>query len=284
MKPDIFTYTSYRLYLKDFYEYRKELNPHFSYRLLASKVGFKSAGHFTQIVKGKTNISPHLLHNFSIFLKLKKRENEFFELLVKFDHSKTQEEKNSYYERIISFKEIRATVLTVDQYEFYSKWYYAVVRDLLSIFKFYGDYKKLANLVYPAISIKEAHQTIKLLLKLKLVRKNDDGHFEVIEKFIHAPQGSDMSPALTNYAMGMIEKAKEAVNTMPVNERHIAWAGFSVSEETYHKITDELRECRKKVMALVEKEDNPERVYHLNIQYFPVSQNKNSPHPSLKET
>lgn len=278
MKPDIFSYTSYRLYLKDFYQYKKDLNPYFSYRMLASKVGFKSAGHFTQIVNGKTKISSHLLHNFSRFLKLKKREDEFFEILVKFDHAKTQEEKNFYYERIISFKEIKASVLTPEQFEFYSKWYYAVIRDLLSIIDFYGDYKKLSSLVYPTISIKEAHQAITLLLNLNLVKRNSDGKFEVIEKFIHSPQGSDASHALTNYAMGMIDKAKEAVNTMPSDERHIAWAGFSVSEETFDKIKDELRICRKNVMTLVEKETSPERVYHLNIQFFPVSQQKDFPH------
>lgn len=277
MKPDIFSYTSYRLFLKDYYQYRKEKNPYFSYRMLASKVGFKSAGHFTQIVNGQTKISAHLQHSFSQFLKLKKRENEFFEILVKFDHSKTQEEKNFYYERIISFKEIKASVLSPEQFEFYSKWYYAVIRDLLSIIDFYGDYKKLASLVYPSISIKEAHQAITLLLNLELVRRNDNGRFEVIQKFIHSPKGGDPSPALANYAMGMIDKAKEAVNTMPTEERHIAWAGFSVSEETFEKIKDELRVCRKNVMTLVEKETKPERVYHLNIQFFPVSQHKDMP-------
>lgn len=276
MQPDIFSYTSYRLYLKDYYQYRKDNNPYFSYRMLASKVGFKSAGHFTQIVNGQTKISSHLQHSFSQFLKLKKRENEFFDLLVKFDHAKTQEEKNFYYERIISFKEIKASVLSPEQFEFYSKWYYAVIRDLLSIIDFYGDYKKLSSLVYPAISIKEAHQAISLLLNLNLVKRNEDGKFEVIQKFIHSPQIKDVSPALTNYAMSMIDKAKEAVNTMPTEERHIAWAGFSISEDTYEKIKDELRICRKNVMAIVENEVNPERVYHLNIQFFPVSQSKNS--------
>ena len=271
MKPDVFRYSSYRLFLHDFYEYKKSENPNFSYRVMAEKVGFKSAGHFTQIVKGAINISSHLLNGFSKFLRLKKREHEYFELLVQFDHAKTQEEKNSYYERIISFKEVKAMLLTVDQYEFYSKWYYAVVRDILSLETFCGDYKKLANLVYPAISSKEAEQAVELLQKLGLVTCDTSGCFTVVEKFLETPLVEDLSPALSNYAMNMIDKAKSAVNQMPPKERHIAWAGFSISKETYLAVLEELRTCRKKIMALVENEKNPERVYHMNIQLFPVS-------------
>lgn len=267
---NIFNYSNYRLFIKDSYEENKRINPHFSYRYIAQKVGFKSAGHLTQIIKGNANISSHLTSRFCKFLKLKKREIEYFELLVNFDQAKTQEEKRHYFERIVNFKEISAKVLSPDQYEFYQKWYYAVIRDILSIYPFRGNYRELANLTEPSITTKEAEKAIKLLLKINLIKFNKEGVYEVTESFISS-QLEEYSVALSTYAMQMIDRAKKAVDLLPKEERSISWAGFSVSEKTYELIRDEIRAFRKHILSLVEKDKHPERVYHFNTQFFPVS-------------
>ncbi len=267
---EIFSYTNYRLFLKDLYEERKKANPHFSYRYIAQKVGFKSAGFFTQIVKGQTNVSNHVLASFCKFFKMKRREIEYFELLVHFDQAKTQEEKRHFFERIINFKEVKAKILTPDQYEFYQKWYYAVIRDILSIYEFRGDYRELANNIMPSITTAEAEKAIKLLLKLGMVRRNEKGVFEVTDSFIKS-QAEEYSIVLSGYAVQMMERAKEAVNVLPKDERLISWVGFSVSDETYQQIREEIRVFRKHILTLVEKDKHPCRVYHFNTQFFPVS-------------
>ncbi len=267
---DIFLYSNYRLFLKDFYEQKKKSNHNFSYRYIAQKVGFKSAGHFTQIIKGQANISSHLVTRFCSFIKLKKREIEYFELLVNFDQAKTQEEKGHYFERMVNFKEVSAKILSPDQYEFYQKWYYSVVRDVLSIYEFKGDYRGLANLIEPSISTAEAEKAIKLLLRLNLICINEKGIYEVTDSIISS-DSQEHSVVFSGYAGQMIDRAKEAVNVLPKKERIISWAGFSVSQETYALIRDEIRTCRKRIMTLVEKDTNPERVYHFNTQFFPVS-------------
>lgn len=267
---DIFSYTNYRLFLKDFYKAKKAENPNFSYRYIAQKVGFKSAGHFTQIVKGQANISTHLLTSFCKFIKLKKREIEYFELLVYFDQAKTHEEKMHYFERMVNFKGITAKTITPEQYEFYQRWYYAVVRDVLSIYDFRGNYRELANLIEPSISTGEAEKAIKLLLALQFIRINENGVYEVTDSIISS-KSEEHSVVLSGYAMQMMDRAKEAVDKLPKDERIISWAGFSVSGETYGLIRDEIRACRKKIMTLVDKDTSPERVYHFNTQFFPVS-------------
>lgn len=267
---DIFSYTSYRQFLKDFYEEKKRENKNFSYRFIAQKVGFKSAGHFTQIVKGQANISAHLVMNFCKFIKLKKREIEYFELLVNFNQAKTQDEQRLYFERIVSFKEVSAKIVSPEQYEFYQKWYYAVVRDLLSIYEFRSDYRELANIVQPSISTAEAEKAIKLLLALNLIRRNEKGVYEVTDSIISCDEHQH-SIVLSGYASQMIDRAKDAANILPKEERIISWAGFSVSDETYSLIREELRTTRKKIMSLVKSDTKPVRVYHLNMHCFPVT-------------
>lgn len=267
----VFNYTSYRLFLKDIYEDNKVRNKNFSYRYIAQKVGFKSAGHFTQIIKGQANISNLLVSQFSKFLKLKKRECEYFELLVNFDQAKTQEQKRSYFERILNFKEISAKVLSADQYEFYQKWYYAVIRDMLSIYKFTGEYRELANYIFPSISTAQAEKAIKLLLKLDLISVNEKGVYEVTNSFI-STKSQEHSIALSGYASQMINRAKMAVDMMPKEDRIISWAGFSVSKNTFNLIREEIRLSRKRILSFVERDEKPDRVYHFNSQLFPVSE------------
>jgi uncharacterized protein (TIGR02147 family) len=73
-----FEYLNYRKLLKDLYEERKAEQPFFSYRYIAQKVGFTSAGFFTNIISGKRNISPEYIFKFAEVFKLKKTENEYF--------------------------------------------------------------------------------------------------------------------------------------------------------------------------------------------------------------
>ncbi len=62
---------------------------------------------------------------------------------------------------------------------------------------------------------------------------------------------------------------------MPADERSVSWAGFSMSKETFEKVKQEAREFRKKIIAMAQADQSPERAYHFNLQIFPVSQQLN---------
>ena len=89
----IFDYTDYRLFLRDFYEAKKEQNPAITHRSIAEKVGFKSSGFFTQVLQGKSNISDEMADNFASFCKLKKQERAFFKTMVAFNQARKHAEK-----------------------------------------------------------------------------------------------------------------------------------------------------------------------------------------------
>jgi uncharacterized protein (TIGR02147 family) len=261
--PNIYEYTSYR-------EYLKAEHSRFSYRFIAARVGFKSAGHFTQIIKGQANLSPHMVSRFIEFLKLKKRQAEYFEILVNFDQARTQAEKTRYYERILTFKGSAPSVLTPDQYEFYRKWYYAVVRDVLAFYTFKGDYRELSRILNPPISTEEARKAIELLERLNLIRKNRHKAYERADRVITTgSQGYNL--ALSQYAVNMMDMAKQAIDRFPSNERTISWTGITVSRETFLKIQEETRNFRKRILTMAQNSENPDRTYHFNIQVFPTS-------------
>jgi uncharacterized protein (TIGR02147 family) len=268
---NIFEYSDYRIYLKDFYEFRKQNNPEFTYRYIAGCVGFKSAGHFTQILKGSINLSLSMTASFAEFLKLGKKEAEYFELLVRFNQAKTHAEKKRCFERMLKFQELKISAIAPDQYEYFEKWYYVAVREVLAYYQFKGNFAELAKKLKPFISPAEAKQAIDLLLRLGLIVRNDDGIYRKVTPAVSGnPVGK--SVAITNQALDTMRLAAEALDRFPREQRNISGVAFSVSRQTYETIQEEVRNFRKKILDLAQADPGPDGVYQFNVQLFPLSE------------
>ena len=266
----VFDYTDYRRYLQDWFAERKRENHHFSCRMLASRVGFKSSGHFTQITNGKANLSSRALPRFVEYLKLNKRETEYFELMVRYCQSTRHEEKQRCLDRMVSFKEVNPRVLNPDLYEFYSTWYYAAIRDTLAIFPLRDEFEQLGRSLKPPISGGEVRRAVKLLERLGLVRRSNDGVYERTDAVL-STRAADGNTTLIKYLVTMMEQAKRAAVEMPKSERSMSCVGFSVSEETFGRIRREIDDLRARILQMAQEDPHPSRVYHLNMQVFPLS-------------
>jgi uncharacterized protein (TIGR02147 family) len=270
MKP-VFEYTNYREYLADFYKEKKAESPGFSYRYIAEKVGFKSAGHFTQILQGAANISINLIERFSQFLKLNKKEAAYFQNLVLFCQAKKHEDKKRYFERLMSFRESSMKVLDADQYEFYSEWYYSAVREVLNFFPFDGsNTAELARIIDPPISLEEAQKSLALLGKLGLIKKNEDGFYRPTDAIISTGYHAQ-SLSITNHILNSMKLAQNALDYFPREERNLSAVSINVSPKGYETIVAELRAFRKRMLELARNDEDSNRAYQFNFQFFPLS-------------
>ncbi len=268
---DIFQYTDYRKYLSDFYEAEKKRNPHYSHRYIAQKVGFTSSGFFSKILQDKTNISNDLALRFAEFLKLKKNEAEYFGLLVFFNQAKSHADKKRWFEKIVAFSKSKVKIVQVSQYEFFQKWYYVAIRELLAFYKFNGDFQQLGKMIDPAISPAQAKKGIQLLEKLGLIKKEEDGYYKQTDTLIST--GYDVrSVAINNFQLATLDLAKESIDRFPKDERDISTLTLSFSKELYGVIHEKLKGFRREMLELVKNDTNAvDRVYQVNFQIFPLS-------------
>jgi len=144
----IYTYYDYRQYISDFYGEKKALNPNYSYRYIAGKVGIDHAL-IVKIIQGQRHIGSKTVDVFSSFLGLSSRQQEYFKLLVTFGKAKTNEERKHYFEKLLVYSEISEKQIDSTQYEFYQRWYYTAVREILNIAPFKDAYQWLADTVRP---------------------------------------------------------------------------------------------------------------------------------------
>jgi uncharacterized protein (TIGR02147 family) len=78
-----------------------------------------------------------------------------------------------------------------------------------------------------------------------------------------------MKPA-TN-SRGLSPLAKQALMTISVEEREISATSMAIAPERMPKIKKEIRNFRKKIMDLAAQDPEPERVYQLSLQLFPMT-------------
>jgi len=276
--PSIWEYTDFRTYLKDYYDEVKKKNPNFSYQVFSEKVGMKSRGFWYNVIHGKRPLSKCAVFSIAQAIELTLHETDYFECLVSFNQSQTLQERNFYYNKMSNVKvhgkePSTPQIMRHDQFAMYSRLHHSVIRSLIGLFGFSGDYETLARMVYPKISTSQARQSVELLTRLNLIEKQNDGTYLLSSPVIATPPHV-ASLAVQNFHKESGEMALMALNDLPGNERNLTGVTIGISSATYGRICNEIADFRAKLIQIAESDAKADSVYQLNIQFFPVSKTK----------
>ena len=266
----IYEYLDYREYLKDYLEVRRSKG--LSIRSISMKAGFKSPNYFRLLIDRERNLSPASLAKLMDLFKFKGAEREFFENLVFMNQAKTTEQKDYYFERLnASKKYIALKHLEHDQYEYFSKWYYAAIRELVLLPDFINDPEWIAAKLVPNIPIRAAKEAMDLLFRLGLVARGDDGKIEQVDRHIGTPQ-EIAAMAAWKFHREMMDRSVNSLDICRPNDRELSALTVGISHKQYVKMRRKIREFRKKLHADLDEEGLADSVYQLNIQFFPLSE------------
>jgi len=267
----IFNYLDYRAFLRDYYESRKRSETFFSYRYMANKLKMDHSL-LVKILSGKRHIADNAIENFITFCKFSKREAQYFETLIHFEKARSKEQSRLYFEALLHLKGYRSATIAKEQYEYFQKWYYVAIRSLLDIYKFKGNYKELASLLNPPITVPQAKQAIALLKKMKLIKMEKDGSYSVTDA--HVTTGEKWQHlAIAAYQKETIQMSASSIDRDPRELRDISSITMSIDEECFDDIKEILRECRASVIKRVDSipDGQTDRLYQLNMQVIPLS-------------
>lgn len=273
---DIFDYSDYRKFLQDYQQIKSSYNRAFSYRYYAKKAGINSSSFYPQIIRGNRNLTKDTIFKTCIAFNLANQQAEYFELLVLFNQAQTIKQKNFYFEKLIEKQKLRnIKKVKEEQYEYFSQWYHCIIREVVCFIDFKNDFNKLAKILHPSITAKQAKESVALLLKLGLI-KFEDGRYIQTDPLIASDSSSDFKiHQIINFQIQMLEMAKQAYDRWDPDHRLTSATTFSISENNYSEFVRILRECRQRLMKLTINDENPERVYMLNMHLFPMTHKKN---------
>lgn len=265
----VFEYLDYRVYLKDFYEEKKSVQAFFSYRLFGNKVGVDPS-YLAKVFLKCRHISDDSILKFAEFCGLKEKEAEYFEALVHFIKAKSHKKSKLYFEKLLSIKSISAQKLIAQQYEYYRKWQHSAVRSMLEYHVFTGDYKALAAGLSPPISVKEAKESIALLEKLALIKRDDKGRYVLTDTAV-TTGAQWQSLAIEAFQEETIRLSRESLQRHPKENRDVSTVTLNINARDYSELRERIREFRGAVIKYVNGATGPDRTYQLNIQLFPLS-------------
>jgi uncharacterized protein (TIGR02147 family) len=270
---DIFSFTDFREFLKFRYEFEKKADSRFTHRHIADTIGASSSGWFADIVKGRITLTSIFRTKLIALFALRGREAEYFEALVDYAQAGSVDEKNRQMERIVSGKGPKVDLLSKDKFEYYSKWYFAAIRELLLFYPFRGDYTELARRLSPPIRPQQAKTAMKVLQRLDLVAPDENG--------IYRPRNSLLKKdtAFKSFHLETFLKSNmvlgiESLDRYPKEERDISALTLGLSPQDFENAKEMIKDLRKKLLSLSEKPGLDKQVYQCNFSVFPVTGKK----------
>jgi uncharacterized protein (TIGR02147 family) len=269
---NIYNYLDYRKYLADALAERKEQNYHFSFRFIAQHLNLSSPGFFNWVIYGKKKLPEKLIPKLAILFKLDDKECAYLSFLVKYNHCQNAAEREQLFEKITELtKKHKKHQLQPAQFQLFSKWYYLAIRELLRIFDFKDDFHALASSLQPRIKNSEAREAIEVLERIGLIAPDETGNYRPVETVLTTGEVWE-SEMITTLQIALAELGRDAILTIPRNQRDISNLTVCVSERAKKRIYEEITTLRRKILQISETDSEQNSVCQCNIQFFPISQ------------
>jgi uncharacterized protein (TIGR02147 family) len=123
----------------------------------------------------------------------------------------------------------------------------------------------------PAVKSADIRNSISKLLELGIVVKDSTGRFRLSDKLIST--GLDIPAVIVQKILRQFfELGLESLDRFKKQERVCSTVTVSVSRNGYEQIKTRLEQYRKELLEIAHADqDKLDRVYHVNIQLFPVT-------------
>jgi len=271
---NVFEYSDYRAYLKDFYRQKKLKNPQFSYRSFALRAKITSPNYLKLVIDGQRRITDKYLNNFIRGLGLEKLEIEYFKNLVSYtDCDSSADDKKHYLDQIIKLRsrtQKQASQVDGTMTEFLKHWYICVVRELTLLADFQDDPKWVAQRMGNRITTKQAKEALDCLKKLQIIQLGEAG-YKPSEALLTTGDESEHKLIVRrlHYQFASLSMAS-ILNTIP-EDRETSGLTIAISKRRLPAVKNLIRDFRQNLNKVLTTEDGNDEVYHLALNFFPLS-------------
>lgn len=177
-------------------------------------------------------------------------QSEFFETMVRFGRSKKASESKVYFDKLMNLADLPKTNLTQEQYSYFLKWHHSTIHSLLSFYDWKEGYAKLAKRLSPAVTHKEAKESIQLLTKLNLIAPDSQGFLRPTNVNVSTGE-SWKSTAIHAFQKETIELSKESLDRHAKELRDISTVTLELNHKDLDLVRQKVKDLRKSLFQLV---------------------------------
>jgi uncharacterized protein (TIGR02147 family) len=271
-QPEIFEYKDCRGYLRAVLERGKASPQRFGVRRLAARAGFRSPGAVSMIVAGKRGLSHRSAERLADGLRLLGRKRRYFLAMAELESATSESQRSRAEDAVLRLRSTRPEhLLELRQYRFFSTWYYPALYVLIGLENVPQDEASLARRLGRGITPADVSRAIEDLLSLSLVFRQEDGRLRQKNGPVSADDAY-RGTALHEFHSKMIALAGESLE-LPASERETSSLTLAIPAGELAAVQERIRQFRHELNELSSRFARSERVYQLNVQLFPLTEN-----------
>lgn len=281
--PRLNSFTDYRHYLREFYEFRRNQTRHllrpYNYATFAAAADIKSPNYLKLIIDGQRNLSPDMARRFAKAMGLSREETDEFMALVDYSQATEPLERNRYLKVLADIRvrqQLKNGEINAETWAKVPSWVTWVLYAL-------ADQKGVTfspDQLFELMRGKARSEDIRRSLE-KLIASGDlhkDPVTGVVTKTRELMSGSEDVPVamVRKLQAELIYLGLESLFQDQINDREFGAQTLALTEKEFEQLKFELRQFRKrwaKDVGVARKLEKGDRVFQLNIQLFPVTKN-----------
>ncbi len=280
-QPVLAEYVDYRKYLADFYQYQVQqtqgrLRP-YSYSDFSAAANIKSPNYLRLIIEGKRNLSADMCGQFSRALRHNRAQTAEFLLLVTYCQEKDPMQRNRHLKVLSEWrakKSMEAGKINTETWEQVSSWLVWVIYAMVDQEGVSFTPEKIRKVLRGQVNEAQVSQALQKLI--------DAGDIEIDPITNKARKTSLTMSGLDDIPTELIRKIQseliylglESLHQFNPQEREVSGFTLAMTEKEFEWVRFELRKLRKhiqKEISMKRETTSGERVYQMNIQFFPLS-------------
>lgn len=278
-QPKIYKYLDYREYLREAYQYKKQINPAYSESafIQAAGMGKNSRGYLGLILKGKRNLALKTILGLASALKLDPKETMYFENLVHFNQAESEKEKIFFFERMkVSAQNEKnpAYEILEIQYRYLSQWHLVALREVVQLADFDESPQWIIKKMRGQVTKDQVIQGLDDLLQLGLIKRDNSGHLVQTDAVVTFNESHINFKNVIQLHQQFNDRAKELMAKDPYEKRAARLTTLSCRKEDFAAIREEMKQFSNSLLARFadDKQRASNVVLQMGMQLFHITE------------
>lgn len=268
---NIIRHTDYRTFLLAHVQEMKDQKPSWSYGAWSKTLGLKTTSSITKIVQGIRDPGPEITEKLVAYFKFTDRQARYFRDLIRLQKIKKDPRLSILLMEKMGKDHPNSSLRIMDDKTFLviSNWYYLALRELCRAKGFREDPEWISERFLFKVTPREIQTAIKTLTELNLLVRIE-GRLTLAEGCLDTTNDI-ASEGIKRYHEQMLENAKLALRRVSPEDREITSTSMLIHSRNLEYAKELIRDFKKKFERLLEEEEG-DQVYHLQIQFFPLTE------------
>ena len=269
---NLFEYTDYRVFLRDYYTGRKQRQPQWGLESWARQLNIRSKSMLGMILNGQRHPGPRLVDSLQSYFRFSKEEGRYFSDLV----GVTKNNRNESIQFLLKERLAKSRSsgefenISLDVFSSMSNWFYPAIRELSALKGFRFDADWISHQLFGRVSPRDVKFALAVLERLGLLAPagapESLHHLSIADK-------DTANEAVKRFHETSLDLAKAQIRTAAPEEREYFSSTFAVKESDLPEAKRQIREMANRFADLIESKKG-DRIYQLQVSFFPVTRKR----------